>query len=132
MLERVSSDTTTDGVRIQVEVNYLHEQSVPSERHWLFAYSIRISNFGREPVQLINRHWVITDGWGNEQEVRGPGVVGETPRLQPGESFEYTSFCPLSTPTGEMRGCYEMKRDDGSLFDAEIQTFYLRDSTHMN
>ena len=86
---------------------------------------MRISNEGSGAAQLLSRHWVITDGDGDEHHVRGPGVVGEQPRLKAGESFEYTSFCPLTTQIGSMHGTYRMVRDDGSTFDAEIAPFAL-------
>ncbi len=94
-------------------------------RRYVFAYSIRIENEGSAPAQLRSRHWIITDATGKVEEVRGPGVVGEQPRLGPGEHFEYTSGCVLSTPRGEMRGTYQMQRADGSTFDAAIATFEL-------
>ena len=89
------SDTTTRGVRVQVQSAYVPERSSPRESHYFFAYRVRISNVGEETVQLVSRHWVITDGDGHVEHVQGPGVVGEQPVLEPGESFEYTSFCPL-------------------------------------
>ena len=91
----------------------------------MFAYSIRIANEGGSPAQLISRHWVITHGTGHVEEVRGAGVVGAQPRLEPGQAFEYTSGCVLSTPHGTMHGSYEMKRDDGSTFSATIAPFSL-------
>lgn len=119
------SDHSTRGVRIQVKATYLPEQSSPRERRWVFAYHVTISNQGDEPVRLESRHWVITDGSGNVEEVRGPGVVGQTPRLLPGESFEYTSGCPLRTAVGTMHGAYRMVTDAGGMFDAEIAPFTL-------
>ncbi len=119
------SDTVTDGIRVQTKSMYVAERSDPSQRNYFFAYTIRISNEGKSPAQLLSRHWVITDGVGRIEEVRGPGVVGETPRLHPGEEFEYTSYCPLSTPSGTMHGEYRMLRDDGAEFDARIGAFKL-------
>jgi ApaG protein len=94
-------------------------------KRYVFAYTVRIENEGERPAQLKNRHWVIVDGDGKTEEVRGPGVVGQQPFLRPGEHFEYTSGCVLTTPRGEMRGEYEMHRPDGSTFDAEIAPFAL-------
>lgn len=119
------SDTTTRGVRVEVRTAYVPERSAPQESRYFFAYRIRISNVGEETVQLLSRHWVISDGEGNEEHVRGPGVVGEQPVLEPGRSFEYTSFCPLPTPIGSMRGTYRMVTAGGSAFDAEIAPFPL-------
>ncbi len=97
-----------------------------------FLYRIRISNNGPDPVQLLNRHWVITDANGNVEEVRGPGVIGEQPQLAPGESFEYTSFCPLSTPFGTMEGSYEMVTEQGEHFLANIGLFTLSQPMAVN
>lgn len=104
---------------------YLPDQSSPDEEQYVFAYTVAISNEGTEPARLKTRHWVITNGYGSTEEVRGPGVVGETPRLVPGQSFEYTSGCMLKTPVGTMHGSYEMYRDDGASFEAEIAPFTL-------
>ena len=120
------SDTVTEGVRVGATAQYLPEQSDPDARQFLFGYTIVIANQGDAPVQLLSRHWVIIDAEGRREEVRGPGVVGETPRLEPGQAFKYQSFCPLRTPWGTMEGTYQMKRDDGSTFDAQIGRFYLR------
>ena len=119
------SDTTTRGVRVEVRTAYVPERSAPQESRYFFAYRIRISNHGEETVQLLSRHWVISDGGGNVEHVRGPGVVGEQPVLEPGEAFEYTSFCPLPTPIGSMHGTYQMVTAGGSAFDAEIAPFPL-------
>lgn len=119
------SDTTTRGVRVEVRTAYVPERSAPQESRYFFAYRIRISNVGEETVQLRSRHWVISDGEGNMEHVRGPGVVGEQPVLEPGEAFEYTSFCPLPTPIGSMHGTYQMVTAGGSAFDAEIAPFPL-------
>ena len=120
-----TSEATTRGVTVEVKSSYVPERSRPLENRWFFAYRIRITNTGSEVVQLINRHWVITDATGHVEEVVGPGVVGEQPVLRPGEAFEYTSFCPLSTPFGTMRGSYEMTTPDGQTFSAEIAPFQL-------
>lgn len=119
------SDTVTRGIRVQVRSMYVPERSVPHQKHYFFAYHIRISNEGTETAQLVSRHWIITDADGDVQEVRGPGVVGETPVLAPGQSFEYTSFCPLPTNVGTMQGTYAMVTADGETFDAAIAPFTL-------
>lgn len=116
---------TTRGVRVSVIPQYLPQQSAPDEGRWAFAYTVEIANLGAEPVQLVSRHWIITDGRGRLEEVRGPGVVGEQPSLEPGEAFRYTSGCPLPTPTGSMRGAYQMLTGGGEAFDAEIPEFSL-------
>ena len=120
---------TTDTIRVTVKPIYLEEQSSPTENHFVWAYQVRIENTGGETVQLLNRHWHITDSMGRQQEVRGAGVVGEQPTLAPGESFEYTSGTPLSTPSGIMVGSYEMERPDGRRFNVAIPAFSL-DSPH--
>ena len=120
------SDTTTRGVRIMVRPRFIPEQSDPDNGQWLFAYHITISNTGEHTVQLISRHWVITNGEGKVEEVRGPGVVGYQPVLKPGEQFEYTSGCPLTTPVGTMHGEFNMVLpDSGEKFDARIDPFRL-------
>jgi ApaG protein len=119
------SDTTTRGIRIQVESIYVEERSDPKESYYFFAYHVVISNVGREAAQLISREWVITDSDGNVERVEGAGVVGEQPLLAPGESFEYTSFCPLRTSMGSMQGCYIMRPAGGETFRAEIAPFTL-------
>ena len=126
------SDTTTRGVRIQVKSAYLPDRSAPEESRYLFAYRVRISNVGPETVQLISREWIITDQDGDVETVRGPGVVGEQPVLDPGQSFEYTSFCPLPTPIGSMHGAYQMVSASGDSFDAEIAPFSLAVPTALN
>ena len=115
----------TRAIEITVKPFYLEEQSEPDDSHFVFAYHIRIQNNGPEAVQLLNRYWQITDGRGRIHEVRGPGVVGEQPVLQPGEAFEYTSGCPLNTSTGIMVGSYEMETLDGERFDVDIPAFSL-------
>ncbi|HYM62679.1 MAG TPA: Co2+/Mg2+ efflux protein ApaG [Thermoanaerobaculia bacterium] len=119
------SDTTTRGIRIQVESFYVEERSEPRERYFFFAYRVRISNTGTETVQLISREWIITDSDGNVERVQGPGVVGEQPTLAPGETFEYTSYCPLRTDVGSMQGAYFMRTAAGETFRAEIDPFTL-------
>ena len=122
-----SSEAVTQGIRVSVECRYAPEYSQPQRNQWFFLYTIQISNEGEEQVQLLSRHWVIRDATGKVEEVRGPGVVGETPVLEPGESFQYTSGCPLSTPFGSMEGTYEMVTARGERFDAEIAVFGLRE-----
>ncbi len=122
---RAMSDTTTRGIRVQVETFYDEERSSPQENYYFFSYHVRISNVGRETAQLVSREWYITDGNGDTQRVQGPGVVGEKPVLAPGEEFEYTSFCPLTTPVGAMQGTYRMVLQNGDSFDAEIAPFSL-------
>jgi ApaG protein len=119
------SDTTTEGIRVQVESLYDEDRSAPQENYYFFAYRVRISNVGAETAQLLSREWIITDATGYQQLVQGPGVVGEQPVLAPGEAFEYTSFCPLSTPVGSMHGFYRMVRDNGEAFDVVIAPFSL-------
>jgi ApaG protein len=116
---------TTRTIQVTVESFYLDEQSTPSDDHYVWAYQIHIENQGPEVVQLLNRHWHITDANGRGQEVEGPGVVGEQPVLNPGESFEYTSGTPLTTPSGIMVGTYEMVTSTGELFDVKIPAFSL-------
>lgn len=119
------SEATTQGIRVTVKSSYVPEQSAPRQHRYVFAYTIRISNDGKAPAQLINRHWIITHGSGKVEEVRGPGVVGAQPKLEPGQHFEYTSGCVLSTPHGTMHGSYEMRRNDGTAFEATIAPFSL-------
>lgn len=119
------SEAITNHVRVHVTAQYVPGQSQPFQNRWFFAYTVEITNEGPETVQLMSRHWIITDGNGQVQEVKGPGVVGQQPVLEPGDSFEYTSHCDLSTPTGTMHGTYQMVTGDGSQFDAEIAPFVL-------
>ncbi len=118
-------EETTRAIRITVKPTYLEDQSEPDQSHYVFAYQVRIENNGGETVQLRNRHWRITDEGGRCQEVRGAGVVGEQPILNPGDSFEYTSGTPLSTPSGIMVGSYEMETAAGERFDVAIPAFSL-------
>ena len=116
---------TTRKITVRVEPTFLDEQSDPDERHYVWAYKVRIENRGGATVQLLNRYWRITDAGGQTQEVRGPGVVGEQPVLAPGEAYEYTSGCPLGTPSGIMVGAYEMETEEGERFDVAIPAFSL-------
>jgi ApaG protein len=119
------SQAVTRGVKVEVESEYIEERSNPEQNVFFFAYRVVVTNEGDETVRLISRHWIITNADGKKEEVRGPGVVGEQPSLAPGESFEYTSFCPLNTPFGMMHGTYQMVTDDGEEFDAVIAPFTL-------
>ena len=120
-----TSEATTRGVKVYVVSQHDPERSEPARNQWFFVYTIRITNEGSETVQLLTRHWIITDGEGKVEEVRGPGVVGKQPILKPGESFEYTSGCPLTTPFGVMEGTYQMMTEGGDRFDAKIAPFTL-------
>src|SRR5215471_6236 len=120
-----TSDTTTRGIRIEVQSMYMPERSVPKDGQYLFEYQVRISNIGSETAQLISREWIITNADGEVERVKGPGVVGEQPVLTPGASFEYRSFCPLKTPVGSMHGSYQMITSQGDRFDAVIAPFTL-------
>jgi ApaG protein len=117
----------TDDIRVEVEPEYVPEQSKPKENYFFFSYRVKITNESTAPVQLVSRHWIITDGSGVVHEVQGEGVVGHQPKLAPGESFEYSSFCPLPTPTGNMRGSYRMVGETNKRFDVKIPLFFLRD-----
>src|SRR5262245_26038216 len=126
------SEAVTRGVRVQVESRLVPERTNPEKGEWFYAYTITITNEGHDTVQLVSRHWVITDGNGNVEHVRGPGVVGHQPRLRKGENFEYTSFCPLPTPVGTMEGSYQMIVDGGGGFDATIAPFFLGEADALN
>lgn len=121
----LTSEAITRGVRVRVEVEYDPSRSTPGAGQWFFLYTVTISNDGDHTVQLLSRHWIITDGFGEVEEVKGPGVVGEQPVLEPGQSFRYTSGCPLPTEFGSMEGTYQMITADGDAFDAEIAPFTL-------
>ena len=120
------SEALTNGIRVEVMSQHSLENSRPSQGEWVFQYTVRITNQSSETVQLLSRHWVITDAADHVEEVRGPGVVGAQPVLAPGESFKYSSWCPLKTPTGMMRGTYQMAGPGGKQFDIEIAPFALR------
>ena len=126
------SEAVTRGIRVHVHSFFVKERSAPEDGEWFFAYRVTISNEGPETAQLVSRHWIITDGNGSEDEVRGPGVVGEQPVLAPGESFQYTSACPLATPFGTMQGRYQMVTSGGEAFDAEIAPFALAEAQTVN
>lgn len=118
-------ETVTHGVRVTVTPEFQRDRSEPDENRWFWSYTIEITNLGDEPVRLRARRWLITDAFGRRQEVTGPGVVGEQPLIGPGESFEYTSGCPLGTPSGFMVGSYRMEGAAGDAFDVEIPAFSL-------
>lgn len=125
----MSYRSVTGAVEVNVEPQFIEEESAPDENKFFWAYTIEIVNLGAETVQLRSRHWQITDAHGQVQEVRGPGVVGKQPVLKPGERFEYTSGCQLETPSGIMVGSYQMQRANGELFGVAIPAFSL-DSPH--
>ncbi|MFO7157066.1 MAG: Co2+/Mg2+ efflux protein ApaG [Pseudomonadota bacterium] len=116
---------TTEGIRVSVRPAYWKERSSPAAGLYAFTYTIRIENLGDAPARLLRRRWVIVDGHGRQEVVEGDGVVGQRPHLAPGETFEYTSWVPLGTPIGTMRGSFLMVRDDGRTFLAEIPEFVL-------
>jgi ApaG protein len=115
----------TRNIRVRVETEYAPGRSDPSQNQWFFLYTIRLTNEGRDTVQLISRHWIITDAMGQTEEVKGKGVVGKQPVLEPGETFEYTSGCELKTPFGSMRGTYQMVTAGRENFDVEIPSFTM-------
>jgi len=127
-----TSRAETRGVLIEVQSQYLPDQSIPASRRFVFAYTITITNTGSEVVQLRSRHWIITDGLGEVEQVKGPGVVGEEPVLRPGQSFRYTSGAILKTERGTMKGSYRMHFPEGGYFDAEIAEFLLERPFSLN
>jgi ApaG protein len=118
-------EAVTNGVRVRVLPDFSDDESSPDDGHYFWTYTVEITNVGAEEVQLKSRIWLITDAEGRRQEVRGPGVVGETPVLAPGQSFSYTSGCPLPTASGIMMGSYQMEGPDGEMFDVTIPAFSL-------
>ena len=126
--DSTSSEAITRDVRVRVTSRYLPQRSDPARSAYFFTYTVRITNLGAEAVQLRRRHWIIRDASGATEEVEGPGVVGAEPLLQPGASFEYTSFCPLRTPTGTMHGTFAMVTSADDRFDAEIAPFLLSEA----
>jgi len=126
------SEAITHGIRVRVRSEYVADESQPEHGNWFFAYHISIMNESDETVQLVGRAWLITDGHGSTEEVRGPGVVGEQPVLAPGDAFEYTSACPLPTPFGSMEGSYQMVTEAGQRFDVAIQRFSLSEPYAIN
>jgi ApaG protein len=126
------AEAVTGSIRVRVEPRFERERSDPIRRQYFFSYTVEIANEGPEVVQLLSRRWTITDGNGRVEEVRGPGVIGQTPVLAPGHRFTYTSFCPLPTSIGSMEGTYTMRRSDGTTFEAQIPTFVLEDPESIN
>jgi ApaG protein len=122
-------EAVTENIKVSVKPQFLEGQTKPDENKYVWAYTITVQNLGNETVTLLTRHWIITDGFGRRQDVRGDGVVGEQPQLGPGQSFQYTSGCPLSTPSGMMVGSYGMITSAGRPFDVAIPAFSL-DSPH--
>ncbi len=122
---QISSDVTTEGIRIQVFPDYVPEHSNPEQNRYSFSYRVIITNESEAKVKLLSRHWLIINSDGDQESVDGPGVVGYTPELEPGESFEYSSHCPINTVWGTMEGTYTMIRDNGQKFDVKIGRFYL-------
>jgi ApaG protein len=125
MADRTQYTATSRGIEVCVEPTYLDARSSPDDSQYFWAYRVIIENHGRETVQLLSRHWMISNARGELTEVKGPGVVGEQPVLKPGESHEYTSGAPLNTPSGMMGGSYQMESETGERFDIEIPTFSL-------
>jgi len=121
----MNNTSEVNKIRVDVETSYVDEQSDPSERRYVFSYTITIRNEGEVPAKLLTRHWIITDADGKVQEVRGDGVIGEQPHLKPGQGFRYSSGAVLETPVGAMQGSYQMIDDDGQRFDAPIPPFRL-------
>lgn len=119
------STATTDGIEVSVASEFRPDRSMPAQGRYLFTYTVRIVNVGSSPARLVSRHWIVTDARGEREEVTGDGVVGQQPHLAPGQSFQYTSFCVLRTPLGQMLGTYTMSRDDGTRFEAAIAPFAL-------
>lgn len=117
---------TTEGIQIEVLPRFLPSESVPDQNLFVFSYTITLTNVGKITTQLLTRHWIITDGEGQQRDVRGPGVVGNQPILEPGQKFTYTSFCPLQTPTGDMKGSYQMMDENGRRYDVKVPQFHFR------
>jgi ApaG protein len=130
MADRTPYTATTRGIVVSVEPTFLDARSSPDDSQYFWAYRVIIENRGRETVQLLNRHWMISNSRGELTEVKGPGVVGEQPVLKPGERHEYTSGAPLDTPSGMMGGSYQMESETGERFDIEIPTFSLDRPDH--
>lgn len=127
-----SSFALTRGVRVEARPEYLPDQSDPANGLWFWAYHVVVSNEGERPVRLVSRHWIITNAQGHQEHVRGPGVVGEQPLIRPGQSFRYTSGCPLDTSMGTMHGTYQMTTEEGDEFEAIIAPFTLAEPFGIN
>lgn len=123
MAKTMNEDTYK--INVEVTPNYIEEQSSPDQNHYVFSYTVTITNDGKMPARLLTRHWIITDAMGEIQEVKGDGVVGEQPYLKPGEGFQYTSGTMMKTSSGSMTGSYQMLAEDGYHFEASIPEFYL-------
>jgi ApaG protein len=126
------SEAVTQGIRVKVKASFWPERSSLEKSQWAFAYTVSIKNEGGQVATLRTRHWLITDATGHTEEVAGPGVVGKQPRLEPGESFEYSSWAMLRTPFGTMRGSYQFERDDRTSFDARVAEFALAQPNALN
>jgi len=124
-MSMIKQKTVYPHFEIHAKVNYVETESRPESNYFFFAYHISITNKGSASAQLMGRHWIITDDSGHIEEVRGAGVVGAQPRIQPGQTFQYESACPLTTSSGSMRGSYQMLSENGQIFDIEIPEFYL-------
>lgn len=122
----------TQGVKVTARPSFLIDQSQPDRNKWVWSYEITVINAGEEPIQLVDRHWVITDAGGEVEEVRGEGVIGQRPVIEPGDSFSYQSFCPLATDYGFMRGSFGMVKPDGSRFEAAVAPFVLLTLAQLN
>ena len=131
-MSELGSSYTTEGIHIVVEPQYLSQESQPKDSFWVFTYEVVVTNTSAMTVQLLSRHWIITDANGKQEHVRGPGVVGKSPVLKKGDSFTYTSFCPLPTQMGTMHGTYQFRKEDGDVFDAKIAPFVLSTSDSLN
>ncbi|HJY63509.1 MAG TPA: Co2+/Mg2+ efflux protein ApaG [Ignavibacteria bacterium] len=125
MQNNTASVTITDDIKVEVFPEYLPEQSEPEKNRYFFSYRVLITNLSNKSVRLISRHWIIINAEGDREDVEGPGVVGYLPELNPGESFEYSSSCPMDTEWGTMEGTYTFMREDGEKFKAKIGRFYL-------
>ena len=117
--------STTSQIQVSVSTSYVPQESKPEQNYHFFAYKISITNKGSRTAQLMSRHWIITDAMGHTEDVRGPGVVGLQPKINPGQTFEYESACPLNTSSGSMKGSYQMVSEEGDTFTVEIPEFYL-------
>ena len=126
------SEMITQGVKVEVKPEFLAEHSDPDIGLWVYAYHVTITNVGLQTVQLVSRHWIITNSHGVEEHVRGPGVVGQQPFIKTGEVFHYTSGCPMETPMGTMHGTYQMVTEEGDTFDAAVAPFTLSEPYALN
>jgi ApaG protein len=129
MQNNSGSITVTEGIKVEVFPEYMPDHSEPEKKQYFFTYRVVITNLGEKPVRLLSRHWIIINAEGDREDVEGPGVVGHLPEFKPGESFEYSSSCPMDTEWGTMEGTYTFMREDGEKFKAKIGRFYLVSST---